>query len=748
MNKLFFAIFFFITSLSLFAKTTRYHLNITKGDITVAGKVYKDKIMVNGGIPAPELTFTYGDMAEIRVTNQTDEETLIHWHGILIKNDQDGVPYVNSPPIAPYSEKIYRFKIKQTGTYWYHSHVMFQEEDGMYGAFTILPKEKKDEVPERTIILSDLTSESGEEIQRNVKKEGEYYDVKKKTVQSWLEAFKSGNALTKWRNSLQRMEGMDYADIAYEHFTANGEPIIELFNNLEDFNDSRDSKVKLRIINGSATSIYKLTYAGEYITVVGADGLPVEPVQVKILPISVAETYDILVNLKRGKKLELRATSIDNSGFSSIWLGTGETKLKAPSMPWQHPISMSMGQMMGMKDMSFFKELAMNYRNEFSDIPEPISYMISKNYSLPNHKILMPMMSMKSSSKTKAPEESFRIMNRTMKSIKQNKLGEANGNTLYNELTYGLLKAKEPIEIKSQKKLRTIKFSLNGNMKYYIWSINGIPVGPDTYIKIRKGERVRFIMKNTTMMNHPMHLHGHFFRVMTNQGRWSVLKHTVNVAPLGQTVIEFEASEEKDWFFHCHILYHMMAGMTRIIRYENDPGPQEFEDARRDSKEFQLPSSFFLRSKNLVQTNYYRTETTIFNSYYNFMFDIVGNYDEDLEGELHISRILTRYLSPYLGVKTEAEGWNFKTTPTLGFTWVLPLNISMDFKLQPLLDKDFELEFESEIQLTSKLQFNYEYSSERNFYSELEYRQTKNLSFVGSYNKTYEKWGLGLGYTY
>ena len=245
-----------------------------------------------------------------------------------------------------------------------------------------------------------------------------------------------------------------------------------------------------------------------------------------------------------------------------------------------------------------------------------------------------------------------------------------------------------------------------------------------------------------------MHLHGHFFRVMTNQKEWSVKKHTVNVAPLDQVVIEFEANEEKDWFFHCHILYHMMGGMTRIVQYEDNPGPKKLELARENSEEFNFADKYFLRSRNFIQNNYFRTETSVFNSFYAFDFDIVGNYDESIEGEVHISRLLTRYLEPYIGIKTEADEGVYKTTPTVGFTWVLPLNISIDLKYQPDLEKNLELEFENEIMLTSKLQFNYEYSSTRSFYSELEYRQNKNLSFMGSYNKTYDQWGLGLGYTY
>ena len=737
-------------STAILANIKNYTLVVTRGDIKVDGVTYRDKVLVNGTTPGPRLEFTNGDTARITVVNKTDKNTLIHWHGLLIKNDQDGVPYVNSMPIPPKTTKIYKFDLIQSGTYWYHSHVMYQEEDGLYGSF-IIKKKVEENLPEKTIILSDLTSEKGEDIQRNIKKDGEYYGVKKGTVQSWLKAFQTNNAGTKIRNSLQRMEGMDYADIYYEKFIANGEPSVSYFTANEG------SRVKLRIINGSATSIYKLTFAGEYFEVVGADGLDVEPVKVKVLPMSVAETYDVIVDLQKDKKLEVRATSLDNTGFASIFLGQG-VKHFAPNMPWEHPISISMGEMMGMDSMGLFSGIAMNYRNEFSDIGSEIKYTESE-YTPPLKKQLNPMM-MKMDHEMgnldqkmehemmkmdqMVPKPSKRIMNRTKETRNDNLISKG----FYKELRYDLLKTDKPIEVEKGKVLRTINFTLNGNMENYIWSINGVPLGPDTYINIKKGQRVRFVMNNTTMMNHPMHLHGHFFRVMTSQGKNSVLKHTVNVAPLEQTVIEFDANEEKDWFFHCHILYHMMGGMTRTVRYENDPADKELAKAREESEEFNFANAYFLRSKNLVHSNYARTETSFFSSYYSYDFDIIGNYNTDIEGEVHISRLLTRYLSPYIGGKTEGETGSFKSTLTTGFTWVLPLNISIDLKYQPDLEKEFELEFENEIQLTSKLQLNFEYSSTRNYYTELEYRQTKNLSLTGNYNRTYDSWGLGLGYTY
>jgi len=731
------------------AKVVEYELSVAKGSFEHLGEVYDNKVLVNGALPAPLLVFNMGDTARIKVKNNTDEHTLIHWHGLLIKNSEDGVPYVNSLPIKPGAEKIYEFDLRQTGTYWYHSHVMFQEQDGVYGSFVILPEDKTlNTRNEDVVILSDVSKQSGKTIHRNLKKDGEYYDVLKGTVQSWFKALRSGTWPTKFRNSLQRMEGMDYADIAYDFFAANGKKENYLFENVNE-----NKKVRVRVINGSASSIFKLTYGNDYIEVVGADGLDVEPVKVKVLPISVAETYDILVPLKKDKKIELRATSFDNTGFSTTWIGGGAEKIEASKMEHANPIGVSMGEMMGMPKMGFWREFIMSYKNEFRDYPTNTRPSFSETYQLPEMKTLKPMMAKmnKSSHKNHQSKQmgmQYRIMNMTPSASEENTISKQGKE--FKELTYDLLETKDPINVVDGAKLRTYNFTLNGNMGTYVWSINGRTLGPETYLKIKKGERVRFVMKNTTMMNHPMHLHGHFFRVMTSKKENSVLKHTVNVSPLSTTVIEFDANEEKDWFFHCHILYHMMDGMARVVRYEDNPGPERIEKARKNSKEFNYTDSLFLSNKILAQSNYSRIEGRVFNSHYLLSYDFLGNYDGNIEGEIHLARTLTRFLSLYVGGRYEQENSDESvSSPTLGFTWVLPLNISIDVKYQPLIeDKVFEIEFANEIQLTSKLQLNFEYSSIRNFYTELEWRQTKNLSFSANYNETFNSFGAGLGYTY
>jgi len=726
---------------SVYSKVVQYNLEINQGSVSI-GDFFAQKFTVNGNIPGPVLKFTVGDTARITVINKLNHETLLHWHGILLPNDQDGVPYVNSMPIPAMGKKIYEFPITHAGTYWYHSHVMFQEQDGVYGAINIFDKDDNQGISEETLLFSDFSVESGQDIRRNLKRDGEYYAIRKGNVQSWWAAFKTENVGTKLRNSLQRMEGMDYADISYDAFLVNGKIAPELFKN------SNKKKVKLRLINGSGSSIYKITYANGPMTIIEADGNPVDHIKVNILPLSVAETYDIIVEVPEGKQVELRATSIDNSGHGSAWLGSGNKRLAAPSAPWINPMTLTMSDSMGMEQMGYFSELMMNYSNEFKDVPRDLSYKISSytapdldmGHSMMNHE---KMHSMKMMKKNDTPQ---RIMTLAPQSSVHNTLDEKDN--FYNELTYGLLKAKTPIEVSEGKKLRTIDFTLNGNMENYVWTINGRALGPETYIKIKKGERVRFVMKNTTMMNHPMHLHGHFFRVMTNQGKWSVLKHTVNVASMAKTIIEFDANEEKDWFFHCHVLYHMMDGMTRIVRYEDSPVDELMLKARKASKEFHMKSDYFLSTKLLAQSNYSRLEGKFFNALYMFEYDLIGDYDGDMEAEIHASRTLTRYLSLYLGAKSEAENGHFDQSPTLGFTWVLPLNLTIDVKYQPSFDKKVEIEFENEIQLTSKLQLNMEYSSIRNFFTELEYRQNKKISFVVNYNKTYRKLGVGLGLTY
>lgn len=697
------------SSLSL-AKVVRYELTLRQENIKVEGKAHK-KLTVNHTSPGPLLRFRDGDDAEILVRNEMDEEASIHWHGLLIPFEMDGVAYVNQLPIPPGGEKLYKFPIVQKGTYWYHSHVMFHEEDGIFGAFIIDPvKENGPSFDEDfTVVLSDFKAESGETVHRNLKKDGHYYQIKRNYVQSWEKALQTGTAWTKFVNSLQRMEGMDYADVAYDEFLANGKAHLRL-----PLKPS-SKRVKLRLINGSSSSIFKLTSGAQKITVIGNDGTDIEPVEAKILPIGTAETYDVMVEVPEGKAVDLRATSLDNSGYATISLGVGE-RLAAPAMPWKVPMGLSMGEMMGMPEMGFWQGFKMSYRNEFSDFPRDLERKESK-YALPemggHGSHMKPAM--------KAEDE----------------------------YSYDMARAIEPIATKEGQNLLTYHFTLNGNMDNYVWSINGSPLGPDSYILIKRGYRIRFVMKNTTMMNHPMHLHGHFFRVMTKQGRLSPLKHTVLVKPLSTATIEFDAIEEKDWFFHCHLLYHMMDGMTRIVRYEDHPGPKDMEKARQESREFNFTKEYFLSSKVLGQTNYSRLEGKFFNAWTMAKYNVESNYDGNLEGELHLARVWTRFLTTYIGGRVESEEYDYQGSPTLGFTWVLPLNIEFDLKYQFNQNlEDFELEFENTIQLTSRLQLNLSYSSERDFFTEFEYRHNKHFSTVISYHQLYKRAGIGIGLTY
>lgn len=697
-------------STQVLSATVRYDLVLQEEKIEIAGRKLR-KLTVNGQTPGPLLRFREGDFAEIRVINRMKDIASVHWHGILIPNEMDGVPFVNQIPIPSGGEKLYSFPIKQKGTYWYHSHVMFHEEDGIFGAFIIDPKVKR-ELPfdeEFTVVLSDLSVERGLTIHRNLKKDGDYYQQKRHYVQSWQKAFETGTAGEKFLNALQRMEGMDYADVAYDAFLSNGVTHLRL----PLAPDSR--RVKLRLINGSSSSIFKITSGSGEITVIGNDGTDIEPVRTKILPIGTAETYDVLVNVPEGKRVDLRATSIDNIRDTTISLGDGEI-LPAPPMPWRPPMGMTMAEMMGMPGMGFWQGFLMSYRNEFSDIPRKIKRKESP-YELP----MAPPMHH----------------------------GQRHTMSKPGEFDYGQARAVEPFEVKEGQRLLTYHFTLNGNMENYVWSINGSPVGPDSYILIKKGYRIRFVMKNTTMMNHPMHLHGHFFRVMTHAGFYSPEKHTVLVKPLSTTTIEFAATEEKDWFFHCHLLYHMMDGMTRMVRYEAQPGDPALEEARRKSREFQFTKDYFLSTKALPQSNFSRLEGKYFNSWTMARYSYEGNYDGNSEGEVHLARVWTRFLTTYVGGRFESDNFAYQGTPTVGFTWVLPLNLGIDVKRQFNSHiQDWEVELENSIQLTSRLQLNLSYSSLRDYFTEFEYRHNKHFSTTVNYNRLYRSAGIGIGLTY
>lgn len=318
-----------------------YTLTIEQQTVNITGKEVMG-MTVNGSIPGPTLEFTEGEQAVIHVINKMDVETSIHWHGILLPNFQDGVPYLTTPPIKPGTTFTYNFPINHSGTYWYHSHTMLQEQSGVFGSIVIQPKEKTlDYDKELVLMLSDWTNEKPKDVMRTLKRGSEWYGIKKGTstpLNQVIGRGAFGAQLDFWR---QRMEGADIADIYYSAFLINGKQLAEYPN------FKSGEKVRLRIINGSASTQFWMTFGGESPLLISADGLDVTPVKRNKTFIAIAETYDFIVTIPQSGKLEFRAMAQDGSGTALAYFGNGEI-VSAPIVSQPDKIAM-MQEMAKMK---------------------------------------------------------------------------------------------------------------------------------------------------------------------------------------------------------------------------------------------------------------------------------------------------------------------------------------------------------------------------------------------------------------
>ncbi|TLD70364.1 hypothetical protein FEM03_11555 [Phragmitibacter flavus] len=480
-------------------RVVEYDLVIEEKIMSPAGKAVR-ALTVNGGIPGPVLRFTEGDTARIRVHNRLKNETTsTHWHGLLLPPIQDGVPEVTTPLIHPGTTRTFEFLIRQSGTYWYHSHTHLQEQLGVYGSIVITPQKGEVHRADRDYVLqlSDWTNEDPHEVQRNLLRGSEGYAVRKGNRQSLVGAARAGALKEYLGNEWDRMMPMDVSDVAYDAFLINGKPRSELVARAGE-------TVRLRLINSGASTYFYAESATGMMTIVAADGMPVQPVKVKRLFIGMAETYDVLIKVPSSGHWEFRTTAQDGSGHASVMIGEGGGKTHlAPEVP--KPELYRMEHMM---------DAALNDDHD----------------------------SLHDAERPGAP--------------------------------YELLKSPGSTKLPKQLPVRTVPLRLTGDMERYQWGFNGKTMAEEALIPVKKGEVLRFELVNDTMMHHPLHLHGHFFRVVNRHGDHSPLKHTVDLPPMGKATIEFEANEVGDWVFHCHLLYHMMAGMTRIVTYQ-DPLPED-----------------------------------------------------------------------------------------------------------------------------------------------------------------------------
>ncbi len=350
-----------LVTTNIFAqKVVRYDLYVKDTIVNFTGKE-KRAIAVNGQIPMPTLTFTEGDTAEIYVHNQLKEGTSLHWHGLYLPNKEDGVPYLTQMPIEPNTTHVYRFKIIQNGTHWYHSHSGLQEQIGMYGSLILKKREDDpsfrkgiDDLPTVPVILSEWTDYNPDNVHRMLHNASDWFAIKKGTTQSYAEAIREGHFKTKVTNEWKRMLAMDVSDIYYDKFLINGTSESQL----SQF--KAGDKVRLRISNGGASSYFWLTYAGGKITVVANDGNDVEPVEVDRLIIGVSETYDVIVTIPaENTSYEFLATPEDRTKSASIYIGSGIKQLVNPLPKLKYFEGMKMMNDM-MKMNGDMKDMGMN----------------------------------------------------------------------------------------------------------------------------------------------------------------------------------------------------------------------------------------------------------------------------------------------------------------------------------------------------------------------------------------------------
>ena len=617
----------------------RYDLYVRDTIVNFSGKE-KRAIAVNGQIPMPTLTFTEGDIAEIYVHNELKESTSLHWHGLFLPNKEDGVPHLTQTPIEPGTTHKYMFPIIQNGTHWYHSHSGLQEQIGMYGMFIMNKKQEDstfrkgiDDLPTVPVILSEWTDLKPENVHRMLHNASDWFAIKKGTTQSYAEAIREGHFKTKLTNEWKRMNAMDVSDVYYDKFLINGISESQI-TTIDGKKLNAGDKVRLRIANGGASSYFWLRYAGGKITVVASDGNDVEPVEVDRLLIAVSETYDIIVTIPADKtSYELLATAEDRTKSTSLYIGDGIKQLIAPLPKLKYFEGMKM-----MNDM-------MKMNGDLDDM----GMQMSLN-QMDMNAVMYPEITGAAKDRNKKNTESSDSMN----DHSNHTQNHGNEMSTIATLNYAMLKATEKTTLPKDAPVKELRFELTGNMNRYVWSLDNKVISETDKILIKKGENVRITLYNNSMMRHPMHLHGHDFRIINGQEEKAPLKNVMDLMPMETNVIEFNANVEGDWFFHCHILYHMMAGMGRIFTYENqEPNPLIPNPKLAQRKLFADDRAFHIMAENDFATNGNDGMAMIQNTRWSLGAEWrLGYHDmHGYEAEFHLGRYIGKmqWLMPFIG---------------------------------------------------------------------------------------------------
>ncbi|HCA07369.1 multicopper oxidase domain-containing protein [Chryseobacterium sp.] len=756
--KLLTVVFILLCSEIVFAqKLVRYELYVKDTVVTYAGKE-KRAIAVNGQIPMPTLTFTEGDTAEIVVHNQLKESTSLHWHGVFLPNKEDGVPFLTQEPIKPGATYTYRFPIIQHGTHWYHSHSGLQEQIGMYGNFVMKKRNDDktfrkgiDDLPAVPIILSEWTNLNPDNINRMLHNANDWAGIKKNATQSYAEAIREGYFKTKIANEWKRMTAMDVSDVYYDKILINGNNTTDL-KSVDGKPLKAGDKVRLRISNGGASSYFWLRYAGGKIKVVANDGNDVEPVEVDRLIISVSETYDIVVTIPEdGRAYEFLATTEDRTQSASYYVGNGIKQLISPLPRLKYFEGMKM-----MNDM-------MKMNGDLNDMGMKMSLN-----QMDMNVVMYPEITGEANPKEKKKEKedhSKHNMSPGMDMNMDNDANRYNANALGNIVTlnYAMLKSPHNTTLPKDAPVRELKFTLTGNMNRYVWSMNNKVLTETDKIPVKKGEILRITIHNNSMMRHPMHLHGFDFRVINGKGERSPLKNVLDVMPMETDTIEFLANEEGDWFFHCHILYHMMAGMNRVFAVGDYKNPG-LPDKEKAYKALQMESNMpHFMAQNDFATNGNDGQVMLQNSRWSLGTEWRLGYNSmhGYEMETHLGRYIGKmqWFMPFIGFdwryrkmgidprETNLFGQtnekDFRKAVSLGFMYTLPMLVT--FQAEVYHDGIVRLQLmRKDIPISRRIRGGFMVNTDMEYMAELRYVINKNIDFRTHYDSDM---GFGVGFS-
>ncbi|MEE4945707.1 copper resistance system multicopper oxidase [Pseudomonas alliivorans] len=544
---------------------TEFDLFIGETPVNLTGSP-RTAMTVNGGLPGPLLRWREGDTVTLRVKNRLKDVTSIHWHGIILPANMDGVPGLSFDGIAPDGMYVYRFKVRQNGTYWYHSHSGFQEQSGVYGPLIIDAREPEPFSYERehVVMLTDWTDEDPTRLMKKLKKQSDYYNQNKRTVGDFIKDVSdkgwSKTVADRAMWAQMQMDPTDLADVSGATYTylMNGQaPDINwtgLFKPGE--------RIRLRFINGSSMTYFDVRIPGLKMTVVASDGLHVKPVSVDEFRIAVAETFDVIVEPADGA-YTVFAQSMDRTGYARGTLASRPgMKADVPSLDPRPLLSMDDIGMAGMDhgamshgstnqdSMQGMDHSQMGHDMQGMD-HTTMSVNTSQSQSHPDSETdnpLVDMQAMSTSSRLDDPGIGLRNNERRV-------------------LTYADLHSTFD-DPDGREPSRTIELHLTGHMEKFAWSFDGIKFSDAEPLKLKYGERVRVVLVNDTMMTHPIHLHGMWSDLEDENGRFKVRKHTIDMPPGSKRSYRVTADALGRWAYHCHMLYHMEMGMFREVRVE------------------------------------------------------------------------------------------------------------------------------------------------------------------------------------